>query len=88
MASGLQEYHVNHGCHDKAVDGERHERDAFDQRQEGLDRNQRHHEGRNETDGKHRQIAPCQEVQALVQIQPLAPIIIGTAVMKENSDAA
>lgn len=79
LASGLQEYHVNHGCHDKAVDGERHERDAFDQRQEGLDRNQRHHEGRNETDGKHRQIAPGQEVQALVQIQPLAPIIIGTA---------
>lgn len=55
--------------HNKAINGERDKRNALNQLQEGFNRYQRHHKSGDKPNGKHRDIAGCQEAPAFVEIE-------------------
>lgn len=60
-----KEHDVHRSRQNKAINGEWDKRNPLNQLQEGFNRYQRHYEGSDKPNGKHRDIAGCQEAPAL-----------------------
>ncbi|KFZ96929.1 hypothetical protein DP20_3550 [Shigella flexneri] len=67
--SQSKEHDIHRSRHNKAINGERDKRNALNQLQEGFNRYQRHHKSGDKPNGKHRDIAGCQEAPAFVEIE-------------------